>query len=78
MHMSKVVCNYYTLHIREDNSGNTSIETSLRELMWISLNCIDKEKPIQTNACKVGDHRDHILVDRTAKCHPEISGEGIE
>ena len=34
----KDVCTYYTLHVREDNYGNTILDTSLRELM---KKCLD-------------------------------------
>ena len=37
MDASKDLCSYYTLRGREDNYGNTIIDTSLRELM---RNCL--------------------------------------
>ena len=46
--------------------------------MWNCLNFIEQETLIQTNACKMGQHRDHIIVDRTPKFHPKLAGEGIE
>ena len=42
------------------------------------FNFIKQETLLQTNICNMGYFRDHILVDRTPKCHPEFSGEGIE
>ena len=42
------------------------------------LNFIDKETPIQTNAYKMGESIDHILVHRTPNCHPDICSEVIE
>ena len=41
------------------------------------LNFIDQETLIKTNVCKMGERRDHIIIDRTPKCHPNISGEGV-
>ena len=78
MDTSKDVCTYYTLRGREDNYGTKIIETSLRELMRNCLKFINQETLLQTNQLKMGDHRDHILVDGTHNCHPYISGEGIK
>ena len=78
MEISKDVCTYYTLRGQEDNYGNTIIEASLRELTHNCLKFIEEETLLQTNSCKKGDNRDHILVDRNTKYHPDISSEGIE
>ena len=50
----KDVCNYYTLRGKEDNYGNTILETILRELMQNFLKCIKEEKILQNNDCKLG------------------------
>ena len=42
------------------------------------LKFIQEETLLQTNACKMGELREHILFNRILKCHPKISGEGIE
>ena len=42
------------------------------------LNFTEEEKLIQTNTFKMGERRDHIIVEPIPKCHPEISGEGID
>ena len=78
MDTSKDVCTYYTLRRREENYFNTNIKTGLRELMKNCINFIKEETLLQTNACKMGDRRDHILVEHTPKFHPELSGEVIE
>ena len=78
MDTSKDVCTYYTVSRRQNNYGNTIIETSLRELMRNCLKFIEQETLLQTNAFKMGECRDHIIVDRTPKCHPNLSSEGIE
>ena len=78
MDTSKDVCTYYTLHGRDDNYCNTIVETSLRELMQNCLNFIEEETLLQKNYCKIGEGKDHVIVNRTPKCHPKISGEGIE
>ena len=49
----KDLCNYYTLHVWEDNDGNTIIETSLRDMVRNCLNFIEKETLLQTNACNM-------------------------
>ena len=46
--------------------------------MWNYLKFTEDETLLQTNHWNIGDRRDHIIVDRTLYCHPEISGEGIE
>ena len=61
----KDVCTYYTLQGREDNYGNKIIETSLRELMRNCLNFIEEKTLIQTNDFKMGECRDHIIVNCT-------------
>ena len=78
MEISKDVCTYYTLRGQEDNYGNTIIEASLRELTHNCLKFIEEETLLQTNSCKMVEHRDHFLANRTPKCHPNISSEGIE
>ena len=78
MDTSKDVCTYYTLRGLGDNNGNTILETILRELMRNCLNFIKQETLTQTNACKTGECRDHIIVNRTPKCHPGISSELIQ
>ena len=78
MDTSKDVCTYYALHGQEDNYGNKILDTSLRELMRNCLNFIKEETLLQTNYCNMGDCIDHILVNRTSRCHPNISGEVIE
>ena len=42
------------------------------------LNFIQEDTTIQTNDNKMGERRDHIMVDRTSKCHPYFSSESIE
>ena len=42
------------------------------------LNFIQEDTLLQTNDCKMGDIRYHILVDRTPKFHPNISVKVIE
>ena len=78
METSKDVCTYYTLRGGQDNYVNTIIDMGLREMMRNCLNLIEEETLLQTSACKMVERRDNILVDRTPKYHPEISGEGIE
>ena len=41
------------------------------------LKCFEEETLLQTNVCKIGYLRDHIIINRTPKCHPDISREGI-
>ena len=77
MDTHKDVCNYYTLHGREYNYVNTILETILREIMWNCLKFIKEETLLQTNACNMGEHKDHIFFVHTPKCHPKLSGEGI-
>ena len=77
METYKDVCTDYTLLKLEDNYGNKILETSLRELMRKCLNFIKEDTWIQTNACKIGECRDHIIINRTPKFHPDISSEGI-
>ena len=77
MGTSNDLCTYYTLRGQYDNYGNTIIETILRELMRNYLKFI-QETLIKTNACKMGERREHILVNHNLKCYPNISGEGIE
>ena len=77
MEISKDVCTYYTLCVQDDNYVKTIIETDLRELMRNCLNFIEDETRLQTNACNMGERRDHIIVDRTPMCHPDISDEFI-
>ena len=67
MDTSKDLCTYYTLRSREDNYGKTIIQKILRELMWGYLNCIEEETLLQTNSCKMGERRDHILVNHIPK-----------
>ena len=78
MDASKYVCTYYTLSGREDSYCNTIIETSLGEIISNCLKFIEEETLLQTNVYKMGERRDHTLVDRTPKCHPDLYGEGIE
>ena len=78
MDPSKDVCNYYSLCGREDNYGNTIIETVFRDMMRNCLDLIKKETLLQTNACNMVERRYHIIVDRTPKCHPKLASEGIE
>ena len=75
---SKDVCTYYKLRVQEDNCSNTTLETILMETMWNYLNSIKEETQPQTNYCNIRECRYHILVNRTPKCHTEISGEGFE
>ena len=42
------------------------------------LNFIKEEKLLQTNACKMGQRRYHIIVGHTPKFHPKIYGEVVE
>ena len=42
------------------------------------LNFIEEDTLLQTNALNMGYIIYYILVNRTPKCHPGISGEGIE
>ena len=74
----KDICTYYPLRGREDQYVNTIIETGLRELMRKCQNFIEEETLLQTNACNMGERRDHIITDRTPKCHPQLYGEGID
>ena len=78
MGTSKDVCTYYILCGREDNYGNTIIETGLRGLMRKCINFIKEETILQTNAFKMVERKDHIIIEHTPKCHPRIYGEGIE
>ena len=66
------------MRVLEDNYSKTIIATSLRELMRNCLNFIEDYTLLQTNACKMGERRDHTLIDRTPKYHLTIYGEGIE
>ena len=75
---SKDVCTYYTLCGREDNYSNTIIDMGLRELMRNCLKFIDEQTLLQNNACKMGERRYQIIINRTPKYHPKISGKGIE
>ena len=75
---SKDVCTYYKLCGGYDNDGKKILEIILRELMRNCHKFIKGETLLQTNPCKMGERRDNILFNRTPKCHPEISGEGIE
>ena len=68
METSKEVCTYYTLHVWEDNYGNTMIDMSLRELIRNCLNFIEEETLLQTNAWNMGESKYHIIVNRNPKC----------
>ena len=50
MDTSKDVCIYYILRGREDNYGNTILDTSLRELMRNCLNFTEEDMLLQKNA----------------------------
>ena len=78
MDTSKDVCTYYTILWRENNYGDSIIETSLRKLMRNCPKFIEEDKQLQTNACNMWERRNHILINFTPKCHPKISGEVIE
>ena len=78
MEMYNDLCNYYTLCGQKDNYGNTNIEMSLRELMRNWHKFIEKDTQLQTNACKMGKHRDQILADSTPKCQIKLAGEFIK
>ena len=48
------------------------LEKLLRVLMRNCLDFIEEEKLLQTNYLNMGERRDHILVELSPKCHPEI------
>ena len=54
------------------------LDTSLRILMRNCIDFVKKETLLQTQAHNMGDLLYRITVDKTPKCHSEISGEGIE
>ena len=78
METPKEICTYYKLRLREDNYGKKILETILRGIMRNCLNFIEEQTQIQTNACNMGQCRDHIIINFNPKCHPELSGEDIE
>ena len=67
MDISKDVCTYYTIHGLEDNYGKQILETGLGGLMRNCLNFIEEETLLQTNSCKMVEHIDHIIVNRTPR-----------
>ena len=63
----------YTVDGKKDAFGNVVQETSLKHLMSLLTDFIVEETLLQYHGRLLG-----VKVDRTPKCHPEISGEGIE
>ena len=78
MDTSKDVCTRYTLQGREDNYGKNILEAVMRKLRKNCLDFIEEETMIETSACKMREHIDHIIVNHTPKCHHEIFVEDIE
>ena len=54
---------YYTLGGRNDQYGNTILDTSLRNLMRNCTNFIEEYTLLHTQARKIGDHLNHIIVN---------------
>ena len=77
MDTSQDICNDCTLVRREDNYGNTTIETSFRVIIRKCVNSIEEETLPQINGRKMGQNRGHMIVNLTPKCHPDLSGEII-
>ena len=48
-------------------------DTSLKNLLENLIDFAEEESLLQTNARKIG-----VLIDRTPKCHAEITGEGVK
>ena len=66
------------LVVRTTNTAKTMIDTSLCDLIRNFVDFIDEETLLQTKSRKMDNNPNHITVDQTPKCHPELAGEGIE
>ena len=58
---------------RRDEFGNNSDNFSLKQLLKKLSDFVNEETLLQCNAEMIG-----ATVDLTPKCHPEVTGEGIE
>ena len=72
MKTSKDICNYHKLQGQGYNGGNTIIYTIVRKLIHNCLKSIDEETLLKSNDRNMGECRDHIIVNRTPKCHSDI------
>ena len=73
----KDVCTYYTLRGQEDYYGNIIIETSLRGIMQNCLDLIEEETLLQTNDCRMVQHRSHFTVNHNPKYHLKLASQDI-
>ena len=64
---------YYTIRGKKDEIGTAIQDTSLLHIMDQCRNFSEQDTQLQYNGRKLG-----AAVDRTPKCHPELSGERIE
>ena len=63
----------YTINRKRDEYGHIVQETSLKKMMNSLVDFGDEETLLQYHGQFLG-----VEVDRTPKCHPEISGKGIK
>ena len=70
----------YTKDGHKDENGNVTDDThSIKCIIGECIDFIEEKTLLQTMGEEIGHARGlTIIVDRSAKCHPETAGEGIE
>ena len=72
-HIDETHLKQYTVNGKKDAYGVIDLSTSLKNIVASCTDFAEEESLLQSMGRRMG-----VAIDRTPKCHAEITGEGIE